>query len=159
MKRIVDGVTYNTDTSRLLASQNWKSQEGEDVTGNLYQTQAGAFFELRNWTEQVWVERLGETEPRERTVLVPLRADDARKWMLEGDVEVHANVFDDPPEAKGDDEPGSSTIFIRMAPSLKRAVEQAAAAAKLSVNAWMIQRAEAGLPTPSKKPAKKTQRK
>jgi hypothetical protein len=44
---------------------------GSDVEGELYQTTKGAFFVMHTWIEQVWVERLGESEPRERTELVP----------------------------------------------------------------------------------------
>ena len=50
MKRIVDGLTYNTDTSTLLAKAEWEFNNqfspyyGAECGGQLYQTRGGAFF-------------------------------------------------------------------------------------------------------------------
>ena len=47
MKRLVDGVTYNTDTATLLAESeyqvDWKNRECPTLR-QLYQTRGGAFF-------------------------------------------------------------------------------------------------------------------
>jgi predicted HicB family RNase H-like nuclease len=66
-----------------------------------------------------------------------MSGDEAHKWMLEGDTEVIDNPFEDPPEAEQEVEPGS-TVYVRVPPSLKRAIDQAAGVAKLSVNAWAM---------------------
>jgi hypothetical protein len=137
MKRIVDGVTYNTGTSRLLARTTFRDDDDVEHELQLYQTRGGAFFELGTWMKQVWVEREGRSEQRERTELVPMSADGAQKWMLDGDVEVIDNPFEDPPEAEAEAEPGS-TVYVRVPPSLKRNIDKAAAAAKLSTNAWAM---------------------
>jgi hypothetical protein len=42
MKRIVEGMTYNTDTATLLAWTERKKEREE-----LYQTRGGAFFQVR----------------------------------------------------------------------------------------------------------------
>jgi hypothetical protein len=124
MKRIVNGVTYNTGTSRKLARSTWINREDEEVTADLYQTRGGAFFVLHTWMQAIWNERDQEGQERERNDLQPMSADQAQKWMLEGDVEVFDNPFEDPPEAAAEAEPGS-TIYVRVPPSLKRAIDQA----------------------------------
>jgi hypothetical protein len=68
---------------------------------------------------------------------VPLTPARANNWILEGDVEIFHNPFDDPPEAAAEGEPGA-TIYIRVPVSLKQRVEAAAAKDKLSGNAWVM---------------------
>ena len=58
MKRIVDGVTYNTATSTAVARSEWLDDEGATpVTSTLYQTLGGAFFIHHELKKRVWVER------------------------------------------------------------------------------------------------------
>ena len=57
--------------------------------------------------------------------------------MMEGDVEVFDNPFDEPPEARAEDAL-NPTIYVRVPPSLKRRVEQAAETEKLSANSFVI---------------------
>jgi hypothetical protein len=137
MKRIVDGVTYNTETSRLLAKYEFSDDDDAEHAVGLYQTRGGAFFEIDSWTQTRWIERERRTEERDRRELTPMSADEAQKWIVEGDVEVIDNPFDDPPEAASEEEPGS-TVYVRVPPSLKRAIDQAASAANVSTNAWAM---------------------
>jgi hypothetical protein len=138
LKRIVDGVTYNTATSRLLATSTWEDHDNDEHEEELYQTRGGAFFLVNTVTKKVWVERDREWDERECIEVEPLDADRAQKWMMQGDVEVIDNPFGDPPEAEAETEPGS-TVYVRVPPSLKRAIDQAAGKASLSVNAWAMQ--------------------
>jgi hypothetical protein len=132
MKRIVDGCTYNTETSRLLAKYEFSDDDNVEHTVGLYQTRGGAFYELDNWIQERWIERERRSEQRERSELTPKSADEAQRWIVENDVEVTDNPFDDPPEAAQEQEPGS-TVYVRVPPSLKRAIDQAALRGKLSV--------------------------
>jgi predicted HicB family RNase H-like nuclease len=154
MKRIVDGVTYNTDTATRLARSIWKDGDDDEVTGILYQTRGGAFFVHTFVEKEVWVERTGETDAREVSQFEPLNAKDAHEWIMTGEVEVFSNPFEDPPEATAEPEPGA-TIYIRVPMALKKSVDEAARAASLSSNVWVMRCLErcaqkAG-PTPEKK--------
>jgi len=47
MKRLIDGVTYNTDTATLLARSDYEGDWNNNkypVEGELFQTRGGAFF-------------------------------------------------------------------------------------------------------------------
>jgi predicted HicB family RNase H-like nuclease len=137
MKRIVNGVTYNTDTSVLAAETTWEDDDGVEHTERLYQTRGGAFFLLDTWTQKVWNEREREELERERAELEPASADRAHKWMLENNVEVFTNPFEDPPGADAASE-GGATVYARVPAALKRAIDKAASEAKLSTNAWAM---------------------
>jgi predicted HicB family RNase H-like nuclease len=136
MKRIVNGVTYNTDTSRLLAKSSWSDDENVEHTNELYQTRGGAFFLLDRWTQEVWIEREQRVDYRDRCDLETMSAAQAQKWMIE-DCEVFDNPFGDPPEAEEEEEPGT-TVYVRVPPALKRTIDQTAGKAKLSTNAWAM---------------------
>jgi hypothetical protein len=154
MKRIVDGKTYNTDTSTLLARTEWEDENryeptyGWDCVGELYQTRGGAFFVLVTKTKAPDA-RDPDDEGKQRVECSPLTAEEAQSWLLEGgDVEVFRNPFEDPPEAEAEAEPGA-TIYIRVPSALKRDVDAAAAKAGVSVNVWAMRCVERCLkPTP-----------
>jgi hypothetical protein len=136
MKRIINGVTYNTETSTRLASAKW-GDDDESVVGDLYQTRGGAFFVDEETTKRVWNEREREWQERVEHAFNPLSQEEAHRWILEGEVEVFHNPFDDPPEAEAEAEPGA-TIYIRVPAALKRRVDDAARGEKLSGNAWAM---------------------
>jgi hypothetical protein len=89
-------------------------------------------------TQKVWVERDREWVERERINVIPYDSKGAHDWMMVGEVEVIDNPFGDPPEAEAETEPGA-TVYVRVPPSLKRAIDQAASKASLSVNTWAMQ--------------------
>lgn len=134
MKRILDGLTYNTETSTLLAKAGWDLDDrrspynGVACEGRLYQTRGGAFF-------LVTTINLGELQ--EKVEFAPMTAERAQAWLLEGDVEVYRNAFEDPPEAAAETETGA-TIYIRVPAALKRDVDEAAGDAKVSGNVWAM---------------------
>ncbi|MGJ0426982.1 hypothetical protein [Methylocystis sp.] len=137
MKRIIDGVTYNTDTSTLLAKSEYSTEYNHveyPCEGRLYQTRGGAFFVHE-------VIDLGyDRELDERVIKYKAEAfsaEKAQKWIMSGDTEVFHNPFEDPPEAQAEAEP-SATIYVRVPASLKQRLEHAASAEKLSGNSWAI---------------------
>jgi predicted HicB family RNase H-like nuclease len=136
MKRIVNGVTYNTATSTRLAECRW-SRDDDEIFGTLYQTRGGAFFADEEITRQIWNEDERTHQREMRHSFEPLSPEGAHKWLLDGDVEIFSNPFDDPPEATAEAESGA-TIYIRVPASLKRAVDDAAKAAKVSGNVWAM---------------------
>jgi predicted HicB family RNase H-like nuclease len=137
MKRLIDGVTYNTDTATLLAESSYQgdwNNESCPIEGKLYQTRGGAFF----IHEEVDVSGLdafsdwdaGYTKTRFRKC----SDKDARKWINTGEVEVFLNPFED----KVSEEETEGTVYVRMPANLKRRIEDLAESAGLSANAWAI---------------------
>jgi predicted HicB family RNase H-like nuclease len=135
MKRIVNGVTYNTDTATQLATSS-REDDGK-ITETLYQTRGGAFFLHRQTVNAVWNEEDRSKHIETDHAFRPQSPEDAHKWILTGDVEVLRNPFDDPPEAEAEAEPGA-TIYIRVPASLKRAVDEAAKTQNVSGNVWAM---------------------
>lgn len=136
MKRIVNGVTYNTDTSTRLGVSQWDGDDGK-VTETLYQTRGGAFFLHREIVGEVWNEEDRSKHLSTAHTFKPLGPEDAHKWIMTDEVEIFRNPFDDPPEAAAEAEPGA-TIYIRVPASLKRAVDEAAKGDGLSGNVWSM---------------------
>jgi hypothetical protein len=59
MKRLIDGVSYNTDTATLLARSDYEGDWNNNtcpVEGELFQTRGGAFFIVEKIA-------IGETDP------------------------------------------------------------------------------------------------
>lgn len=112
MKRIVNGVTYNTDTSTKLAKSEWLDN-GNEASSVLYQTRGGAFFLHHEITRDAWNEREQADEKKVENSFEPLSPDKAQAWLMDGDVEIFSNPFDDPPEAAAETEP-SATIYMRI---------------------------------------------
>lgn len=137
MKRIIDGVTYNSETStaigRSIADADHNDPKAYEWT--LYRTRGGAFF---LHTHSSWaVKKHDEWVEREHDEFAPMTEAEARKWMLEGEVEVLNDVFGDPPEAEAEAAPGA-TIYLRVPDVLKSQIERKAKAEDLSVNAWAM---------------------
>ena len=137
MKRIVNGVTYNTDTSTKLAQTDCEDDDGKDGLDVLYVTQGGAFYLYSRTTEKVWNESERAHEENTSHAFIPMSPERAHAWLMEGDIEVFHNPFDDPPEATAEAEAGA-TLYIRVPAVLKREVEEAAAAEKVSGNVWAM---------------------
>jgi hypothetical protein len=136
MKRIIYGVTYNTDTSTALAFSEVRSDEGS-LKRTLYLTRGGAFFEDRESTHYVWRERGQEYETNVTHDFKPLSREAAQKWIMTGQVEIYSNPFEDPPEAVAGDDFGT-TVYMRVPAFLKKQIEDAAADTGVSVNVWMM---------------------
>ena len=136
MKRIVNGLAYDTAKSAMIARAEYETEVGGEERmcyAILYRTLGGAFFEHQQISE-------GEDEDGQETFrhsVVPMSASAAQKWVLEGDVELIDKSFVDIPEATSEIE-ASATIYLRAPASLKRRVEASAAANGLSLNAYAL---------------------
>lgn len=136
MKRIIDGVTYNTDTSTTIAQAEWENREGEQCQGTLYQTRGGAFFIDVETTRPVYDEYEEQWKPRKSHAFEPQSRDEAEKWCQEGEVEIFVDAFGELPEAaETETEAG---VYFRLPIVLKTRIEAAAKDAGLSLNAWAM---------------------
>ena len=135
MKRIIDGSTYNTDTATLVAETTYGGDDGP-VEVQLFQTPAGVYFNV-DTTMTSRMNRHGETQ--ERTTyewLVVGDAAAARAKCEEWGLTIIRDIEDMPPEA----EPGEkmATLYIRLPPSLKSAIETRATSQGASVNVFAL---------------------
>lgn len=139
MKRIVNGVTYNTATAtRLARSRLATDSEAETLVQTLYKTRGGAFFVVERRTVTEWDEADRDMDTRKEFSVHPLTSEEALAWMMKGNVKTfRKNPFGDPPEAVADLEP-AATIYVRVPATLKRDVDAAADKSKLSSNAWVM---------------------
>lgn len=141
MKRIIDGVTYNTDTSTRLARSEYESEYNHrpcQCIGTMYQTRGGAYFEVQA-LHLGWDDELQQEDYKYK--FDTYTADQVRSWLLSGEVEVFHNPFDEPPEAEAEVETGA-TMYVRMPNSLKQRIEAAAKSEGLSGNSWTMRCAE-----------------
>ena len=140
MRRVVDGVTYNTDTATLIASTDYDKSENAGPRGTLalYQTRGGAFFVHDHEVLAYRDRRSGEWEERERDLVEPMSREEAQEWVLEQNVELHdTDAFGEPPEAAAESSP-EATIYVRVPLTLKTRVDTQAKAEGLSVNSYVI---------------------
>jgi len=136
MKRIVNGVTYNTATATKIARSEYDGHDGAG-TETMYQTRGGAFFIHQQETRRVWNQREEQHQQRITNNFIPMSPDETHRWLMEGNVEVIANPFEDPPEATYESQPGA-TIYLRVPSSLKHKVEEAAREDGVSGNVWSM---------------------
>jgi hypothetical protein len=158
MKRLIDGVTYNTETATLLARSNYEGDwnnwaaQGE---GELYQTRGGAFFIVEKLEyiapgplDQFGNETVG-APPVTKMRFRKCSEDGARKWIIEGDVgniqtsngrkkSDGVEVFLNPFEEKVSEDETEGTIYARMPASLKRKIEESAKGDGISANSWAM---------------------
>ena len=119
MKRIIDGKTYNTETSTVIAELH----EGATV---LCVTRGGAFFTVNSSDEYL------DFRPATRDNAEELCQG---KW---GAVELlNTEIFAEPPEAAEDEAP-EGTIYLRVPAPLKRQIDNVAKDKGQSVNAWVM---------------------
>lgn len=148
MKRIINGVTYNTDTATRVARSEWNVNNDTEAVGTLYQTKGGGFFVHIETTED-----RGENLVRKHE-FEPMTRDEAQAWVLEGQVELLAdNVFPEPPEPDAEEAPATTTVYLRIPSSLKQRAEAAAKAGGQSLNSWALRCMERCLERPVVAPA------
>ena len=140
MKRVIDGKTYNTDTSTIVGRYEYENQNGCDVEATVYLNNGGAFFVLHHW-------EVGKDElARSKTYMEAMTREEIEKLVKDQD---NFQIIDDealqpPPEAEAESEPGA-TIYLRVPASLKKRVEEAAERQNSSTNAWTMRCIEEGL--------------
>lgn len=140
MKRVVDGVAYNTDTSTEIAEKHYDHEAygndpGKSGTITLYQTRGGAFFIVDDGHKEVWNSREREHEQRPYVEFSSIDADRAREMLTRGDWTISDDSFAEFPEAEAEPKGEKpSTLYVRMPASLKRRVDEAADEEKVSAN-------------------------
>lgn len=120
-KRIINGKSYNTETSTLVHEVSGREESNYD---GLYQTKHGAFF---LWWYDV---------AREASGIKPMSDDEAQKWLERLDVPAALleQYFGDFPEAGASE----SRITLRLPGNLYKRVSASAAAANLSLNTYLM---------------------
>jgi hypothetical protein len=137
MKKIIDGVTCNTDTSTPVAKSEGENPDGHETVDTLYQTSGGAFF-MHSYETWAVKDRQGGWEERHRDMFDPYTREAAEKWFLEGDVTVLSDdVFPEPPEVEAVFA-ASTTIYLRVPTALKQQIEARAKEQNQSVNVWAM---------------------
>lgn len=137
MKRIINGVTYNTETATLIAEVTFTDEGSGTVTeAALYQNRAGVYFDVDTITTKY---RARHGDAQERVGYEWYEVGDAaaaRAWTEKYEMTIVRDIEDMPPEA----EPGEklATLYVRLPPSLKIAVEEKAKAVGLSVNVFAL---------------------
>ena len=149
MKRIVNGVTYNTTTSTCIGISRYEDEAANTkTTETLHQTRGGAFFIHEAVDTKGWNENEREYFYDNKHNFRPLSPEDAHKWYMSGEVEiVDESVFQTPPEATAEAEPGA-TLYVRVPASLKRRIDDAAKAGGMSGNNWAMRCVESCLAEP-----------
>lgn len=124
VKRVINSVAYNTDTSELVAKA-----KGRDWS--IYRTRAGAYFICFGSNEQ------DEIQPLERDRVRAIIANTDAEYR-DGDF----RVLDDeilsaiPGTNSGDTK--ESVIFLRVSSAMKKSIELVAKDSGQSVNSWLL---------------------
>jgi predicted HicB family RNase H-like nuclease len=127
MKRIIDGVTYNTETATKIARKRERNplfEPGEFIEEEMYMTRGGAFFMTVRYPGDDQVE------------IYARRRSEVEHWLTYGSVDVFADILSDLPEAKAEPSAGA-TIYVRVPKILKNRLEATAEANDQSLNAWI----------------------
>ncbi len=131
-KRIIDGRTYNTETSTKI--EGWDEDRGPYESGeHLFQNRFGAFF--------LYKYRDGFDEDDYR-LIEPITPDQARVWLEKyrsWETDLIESLFGEMPEAGS----GEVKYTLRMPESLRDRLAVLAKDNKQSLNAWMVKCLEA----------------
>jgi predicted HicB family RNase H-like nuclease len=139
MKRVIDGRTYNTLTATTVASYSYEDRDGYDTEAVVYQTMGGAFFAVHTWEVP---DPAGDRGVKAKAYFEALSREEVQKLVETEQMEIHnEEALTLPPEAEAEREAGA-TIYVRVPESLKARVDEAAKAANVSTNAWMLRCAE-----------------
>jgi hypothetical protein len=134
MKRIIEWKTYNTDTATRVARYEYENASDYDTVATIYVTKGGAFFVVHVW--QIWENDIDEKVSRH--YFEAISGDELDRLVTRENIEIiDENVLLPPPEAVDEVEP-AATIYVRVPAPLKKRVDEAAAGAKLSANAWVM---------------------
>lgn len=120
-KRIINGKSYNTETSTLVHEV---SARNDTVYDGLFQTKHGAFF-------LYWYD-----EGREAGDIKPMSDEEAQKWLEthHASPSILEQYFGDFPEGGA----AESRITLRLPGNLYNRISASAAAANLSLNTYLM---------------------
>jgi predicted HicB family RNase H-like nuclease len=138
VKRVIDGKTYNTDTSTLVAQYEYEDDKGYETVAEVYQNRGGAFFIVHSWKEPDPDSQFGETT--DKVLFEASSREEMERLIARGQHSIE--ILDEgalalPPEAEAEEEP-ATTAYLRLPPALKNRIEAAAKKEELSLNAWAI---------------------
>jgi hypothetical protein len=129
MKRIIEGVTYNTDTATAVAQWEYDDQDGYTTDAKLYQTRGGAFFIVHKWDVDEKSKVYFESCSRETVLRLVERTDNLTI--------LNEEVLQPPAEAVEETAP-AATLYIRVPAALKSRVDALASEEGTSANAWAM---------------------
>ena len=129
MKRVVDGLTYNTETSTVVAKYEYEDDAGYDTEATIYQTRGGAFFIVHQWTVNEVPKVYFEASRRDQIMKLVERANNLTI--------LNEEILEPPPEAAAEAAP-AATLYIRLPAALKDRLEKLAMKESLSLNSWTI---------------------
>ena len=149
MKRVINGVTYNTATSTALALKHGRQEashthRASDWIATLYQTYGSAYFLVYRDEYMEWNEQRRVSQAREEVRFEPISSDGAKSWLRQGEVEVLHNPFAGRRKGTSEAKVGT-TIYVRLPASLKHRVDEEAAKSKVSANQWVMRAIERAL--------------
>jgi len=148
MKRVIGGKAYNTETATKLCELDGPDNRGDFSFHDtaLYVTRGGAYF-LAGYggPRSMWARSMSNGEWCGGEGVRPVSAQEAAEILArEGEVETLERLFG-PTEEAADPAAKDPALLVRMTPVLKGLVADAARAAGVPVNAWVLQAIRAKL--------------
>jgi len=130
MKRIIEGTTYNTETSTVVMRYSFSDPYDRDILVEVYQTRAGNFFGVHHAGSG----REPSIETLSRDELAKVIAEAGKSFR---NVEIiDEQAITPPPEDESEKSP-SVSMFIRVPEGLRRRAQEAASEREQSVNAYV----------------------
>lgn len=143
MRKIIKGRRYDTATARHVATDTYtdeKEDEEFQVIENLYVTEGGAFFMIRDTHGPDLQDDYNHT-PVFRQTWEAYTRDDAESWFNAGlNVDLHdESVFAEPDEAAADEgQERTISMTVRVPANLRDQLSKAASKESISMNAYMV---------------------
>jgi hypothetical protein len=156
MKRIIDGITYNTDTATFLCGIECSTEYQNDLDWHdtsLYLTRTGRFFLQGEGNAcSMWARAIGSGSKTGGEGILPCTPEEAREHLERADEwEEIERLFPKDRDDRGDEIDDEVRSTLRLPRSLQQRVSDAAAAKCQSVNAYVMRALEAALATEGKK--------
>lgn len=139
MKRIIDGVTYNTLTATTVGRYEYENEKGYEVSATVYATRGAALFIVHAWNTD-------EGDAKYHFEAITRDALTRAIQTIDNFEIVDETLLEAPPEAEAEVEQ-SATIYLRVPASLKRRIDEASQAGGVSTNAWAMRCVERCLAT------------
>ena len=149
MKRILNGTTYNTETSTRVAFAGVEENFDFEADEILYMTRGGNFFiHFEDMGDKVASDIVASgkvaVDDYGEAIWGDLNLDEIHDWCQRYNVTIiDPNLFPGASDTSGTIRPFygedlEGTIYLRVPGSLKRRIEDAAKAESQSVNAWTM---------------------
>ena len=144
MRRAINGTIYDTDKGLMLG----RLYREDACDAMLMETDVGQYFISSTAAHRRQVAS-GATKIEWVDHIEPVGTETAKAWLSKEGVIVHHNPFGAEVVPLTAATPAADAIVLRMPPSLKRQIEEAARAEEQSVNAWIRRQTERALGIPS----------